>query len=92
MTTTRKGWGDEAACRNAPDPDIFYPLPRDPQSVKLARAYCRRCPVQTECGRYARGSGDAHAILAGTTPEQRRKSRLPLLHRTTPTRKDTSHG
>ncbi|MCF7550998.1 WhiB family transcriptional regulator [Pseudonocardia sp. WMMC193] len=51
-------WRDEAACRDAPDPDEFFPkTSKGPGSGesgvsrvrRLARKWCARCPVLDEC-------------------------------------------
>lgn len=48
-------WEDRAACRNAADPEAFFPI-ASPGSNHLdlrpARAYCNRCPVKAECLAY----------------------------------------
>lgn len=71
-----------AACR-AVDPELFYPLGREgspgyERGLAEARAVCSGCPVRGACLRYALDSGDAFAVLAGTTPGQRRELRLRL--------------
>lgn len=38
-------WEHEAACRNAPNPDIFF----NPKRINDANHYCSRCPVVLAC-------------------------------------------
>lgn len=77
FTTSRAGddWRHRGACRDE-DPELFFPTgtsgPARSQ-VKQAKRVCRRCPVQKTCLQWAIDSGDAWAVLGGTTPEERRK-------------------
>lgn len=65
-------WRDDAAC-NGIDPEMFYP--RHGAEGKLdaiqARAICRSCPVTAECLEWALSVGDRHAVLGGTTAQER---------------------
>lgn len=80
MFTTSCSWARRAACRKRGE--LFYPVgddwaaPGNAARAEAAKAVCARCPVQAECLDYALESGDAHAILGGLTPAERR--RLPV--------------
>lgn len=74
-------WMDLAACTNV-DPEIFFPTITSAYnsaegvvpvgySAAAAKRICRGCPVIGECLQFALDTGDKHAILAGTTPEER---------------------
>lgn len=70
-------WTDRAACRNAPDPSIFFPE-RVPGVytkwlVDRAKEYCNRCPVICEC--LDEGLDEHHGVWGGTTEEERRRLR-----------------
>lgn len=49
----RHSWSAEAECRNAPNPDIFFPKNGRPKKVPDWRELCESCPVQRECLQWA---------------------------------------
>lgn len=66
-------WMSEAECRNS-NPDLFYPSATGRWSqrrIREALQVCRRCPVIADCLAWAFEMKDGHAILGGTTPDQR---------------------
>lgn len=63
-------WQDNAACRGAPDPSIFYPS-RGGQLVE-ALAYCNACPVTVECLLAGFAEGDWFSVRGGMSVRQRR--------------------
>lgn len=65
-------WKDDAACRHATDPSIFFPKPGD--SVREAKAICAGCPVRSECLDYALRLGE-HGIWGSTSERERRRIR-----------------
>ena len=71
-------WKWDAACQGM-GPDIFY-LDQGGPNVNLAklqaaREICGRCPVKSECLRYAVDNCIGTGIWAGTTPQQRKRLR-----------------
>jgi WhiB family redox-sensing transcriptional regulator len=64
----------DAAC-GADDLDLFYPDPGDTAAEQAAKRVCAGCPVQEPCLEMALATGDQHAILGGTTPEERGRLR-----------------
>ena len=62
-------WTDHAVCGNRQD-DLFFPVGNrstddlDDQTEK-AFAYCRRCPVKTQCLEWALESGQGFGIWGG---------------------------
>jgi len=60
-----RSWMDEAACRNHPDPDLWYPdtaalyTPR----IREAQQICASCPVKAEC--YDFGRDEKYGIFGG---------------------------
>jgi WhiB family redox-sensing transcriptional regulator len=46
-------WRSLAACRNTPDPDIFFPMDGTRAAAGAAKAICRRCPVLADCRSWA---------------------------------------
>lgn len=73
-------WWSRSACR-AEDPELFFPAAR---SVTLfvqlakAKAICGRCPVSSECLRYALATGQQHGVWGGKSEEERRVLRRRL--------------
>lgn len=73
-------WRMRAACRDK-DPEMFYPVgdawvgEANARRADQAKAVCAGCPVRTQCLVFAVESGDEFAVLGGTLPEERRKSR-----------------
>lgn len=43
---------DRALCVGAPDPDIWFPFPKDDQTRERAQAICARCPIAAACARF----------------------------------------
>jgi WhiB family transcriptional regulator, redox-sensing transcriptional regulator len=60
----------DAACGDQ-DPELFYPDPYDLATEQAARQVCAGCPVREPCLEMALATGDQHAILGGTTPQER---------------------
>lgn len=71
-------WGDLAACRDAPDPDVFFPL--SGRSSPSARVFCQDCPVTEECLAHALSLPEKFGIWGGTS-ERERKSLKKRLRR-----------
>lgn len=60
----------DAACGDE-DLVLFYPDPGDLETEHAAKALCAGCPVREPCLEMALQTGDQHAILGGTTPQER---------------------
>jgi len=76
-------WREHAACRHC-NPDLFFPAGTTGAAVHeiaAAKAVCAECPVQSQCLRFARRTGQAYGIWGGTTEDERitmrRLSRRP---------------
>jgi WhiB family redox-sensing transcriptional regulator len=71
-------WRSRGACVTA-DPEIFYPPPNNSRGraevIEEALSWCRRCPVRADCLEWALTTPDAHGVIAGTTPTERRTIR-----------------
>lgn len=68
-------WRDHALCVNAPDPDIFFPDPKDIATQALAKSWCYACPVRPECLDFhlrAESPSSASGIVGGMTEGERR--------------------
>jgi WhiB family transcriptional regulator, redox-sensing transcriptional regulator len=73
----RTDWRDHAACSGL-DPDLFFPVSASGASltdIEAAKRICRRCPVTTQCLRWALELGQVSGIWGGTTEEERRALR-----------------
>lgn len=47
-------WLRQAACKEAADPEIFFPPPANSRLIiQEAKSYCNRCPVRRECLQHA---------------------------------------
>lgn len=73
-------WQNDAACRDAPDPNIFYPDPLPQRASHEQRvafrkrqeealSYCARCAVREKCGPYALEVSGGYGIWA-SMPEK----------------------
>jgi WhiB family redox-sensing transcriptional regulator len=77
MTTTAENladWWSLAACQSA-DPDLFFPIATSGPALKQvagAKAVCARCPVRTDCLRYALAADPLQGIWGGLSEEERR--------------------
>ncbi|WP_371793883.1 WhiB family transcriptional regulator [Streptomyces albidoflavus] len=67
-------WTAQAACIGAP-PDIFHP-PQDAGRVHLtikeAKSWCARCPVQAQCLTEALDRDEPHGVFGGMDAGERR--------------------
>jgi WhiB family transcriptional regulator, redox-sensing transcriptional regulator len=78
------GWQRDAACKDTPDPDVFFPGKGD--DGEAAKQVCAGCPVIGECLEFALATmppGDRdHGVYGGLTPAERARLRGgPVLHR-----------
>lgn len=56
------------------DPELFFPIGWGDEytfQIKVAKAVCRGCPLKAQCLEFALETGDQHAVIAGTIPEER---------------------
>lgn len=75
-----EGWRHRAKCRNAENPELWFP-PRDKTKYKQiadqAKAICfgrdgaPECPVRVECLLYAEGNDEQHGIWGGLSHRER---------------------
>jgi len=66
-------WVEDAACRDDPYPDDWFPDTPGTRNPSAARAIdiCRSCPVSHDCLRYAQNRPEPHGIWGGMTAQQR---------------------
>ena len=70
-------WYHDAACRGE-DPELFFPIgTTGPALLQLmeAKRVCARCPVQSECLRWAIVTGMEHGVWGGMSEDERRALR-----------------
>jgi WhiB family transcriptional regulator, redox-sensing transcriptional regulator len=77
-------WQHDAACKDAPDPDVFFP--GKTASAEAAKQVCAGCPVIGDCLEFALATMPApdrdHGVYGGLTPAERaRLAGGPLLIR-----------
>jgi WhiB family redox-sensing transcriptional regulator len=70
-------WQHNAACREAPDPEVFFPGKSD--SGEAAKQVCAGCPVIGDCLDFALATMPAadrdHGVYGGLTPAERARLR-----------------
>ncbi|MET0702478.1 MAG: WhiB family transcriptional regulator [Mycobacterium sp.] len=75
----RHAWTLRAKCRelqysqNLEIRDMMFPNARAAAQIAAAKRYCLGCPVSAQC--LQDGLGDAHAVRAGLTADERRRLR-----------------
>jgi WhiB family redox-sensing transcriptional regulator len=70
-------WMDRAACRDV-DPELFFPVGTGvlaERQTSRAKAVCRRCPVRSECLRWAQHHSQDDGVWGGLDPDERRMVR-----------------
>ncbi len=60
-------------CTN--DPESWYPNKGESDTVRLALALCRTCPVEPECLASALANDERYGVWGGKTARQRRRLR-----------------
>jgi len=63
-----RDWMTKAACRNHPNPEVFFPSARDVhvrKEIAEAARICAACPVIEKCGQYRRDTESAWGIWGG---------------------------
>lgn len=80
-------WMDDAACRDHPNPDAFFPtgvgiLSR--RQTASAALICKACPVQQACGEHKKRTGATSGVWAGGMhrPRTQRPRPAPISHGT----------
>lgn len=67
-------WQHRAACRNHPNPDLWFPNQTDDAARATAKAICAGCPVRADCLTDAMQPGMrsyVRGIWGGTTERER---------------------
>jgi WhiB family transcriptional regulator, redox-sensing transcriptional regulator len=71
------GWQQDAACKDVPDPDVFFP--GKGEHAEAAKRVCAGCPVLVECLEFALATMRAperdHGVYGGLTPAERARLR-----------------
>jgi WhiB family transcriptional regulator, redox-sensing transcriptional regulator len=71
------GWQQDAACKDTPDPDVFFPGKSD--DSEGAKQVCAGCPVIGKCLEFAlttmRAAERDHGVYGGLTPAERARLR-----------------
>ena len=79
-------WKQKAQCwgkTTSPSTDYWYPDDDDPNrihNIKIAKSYCKLCPVMSECLDYALSNDEEYGIWGGMTPRERRKHKRKKDH------------
>ena len=64
---------DGAICATHPDPELWFPTPKDQQVTDIAVAICTDCPVRNACLAYALEHDIDHGIWGGQTATERQR-------------------
>lgn len=79
MSRGTLSWQASALCAQA-DPDFWFLAPQEGGKYTEAKAFCRRCPVRTECADYALAgewglpATERRGVWAGMSPVDRVKA------------------
>jgi len=68
------GWRQKAACLNE-DPELFFPIGTTGAAldqIQRAKAICRKCPVITQCLKWALDTAQESGVWGGMSEEERR--------------------
>ncbi len=68
-------WRQRAACREIPDPDIFFPIGTTGPALEQAEAaktICIECEVRETCLAWALETGQDTGVWGGLSEEERR--------------------
>ena len=67
----RPPYQQDAACRTAEDPSVFFPSPGDTEALKAAKAMCATCPGVDDCLKYALENNERYGIWGGKSTRER---------------------
>lgn len=73
-TATGDNWRHRAVCRDE-NPELFFPPGNTGLSllqIEEAKTVCRRCPVVTECLKWALGTRQEAGVWGGVSEDERR--------------------
>ena len=78
-------WRDKAACKGQ-DTELFFPNPSDHEAAAWALAWCKACPVVTECLKAELAVEPTslllrHGVYGGTLPGDRHSAYRAELYR-----------
>lgn len=69
-------WMINAACRGAPEPDLWFPISEiGPGAAQVAEAknVCAGCPVREDCLAFALALGLDYGVFGGMAASERRE-------------------
>lgn len=68
-------WRQRAACRDSPDPDLFFPVGNTGpalEQIEAAKQICRICQVRQECLDWALTTKQESGVWGGLSEDERR--------------------
>jgi WhiB family redox-sensing transcriptional regulator len=71
-------WRQRAACRDSPDPDLFFPVGNTGpalEQIEAAKRICRICQVREECLDWALTTKQESGVWGGLSEDERRALR-----------------
>jgi WhiB family transcriptional regulator, redox-sensing transcriptional regulator len=87
-------WYHLAACQDE-DPEMFFPIGATGPALRQlmnAKRVCARCPVQSECLRWALTTGIEHGVWGGMSEDERRAIKQQTARRRRPLRLGVRSG
>jgi WhiB family redox-sensing transcriptional regulator len=85
MELANGDWRHRAMCRDAEDPDLWFPVGNSGPAllqISEAKVVCRRCPVASSCLTYALESGQDAGVWGGMSEDERRALKRRTLRKT----------
>jgi hypothetical protein len=83
-TNAAPNWRTNAACRNADDLEIFFPIGHSPSAIAQeaeAKKFCNQCPVIQQCLQWALDTGQETGVWGGLSEDERRAMKRKVLER-----------
>lgn len=69
------GWRDEAACRDHPEKELWFPIGNTGPALRMinaAKRICESCPVRQDCLTWALDAGEDAGVWGGLSEDERR--------------------
>jgi WhiB family redox-sensing transcriptional regulator len=77
-----QSWRSKAACKDASDPDIFFPVGVTGAAIgqiRQAKRVCNSCEARSDCLEFALATNQECGVWGATTEDERRKLRRAWL-------------
>jgi WhiB family transcriptional regulator, redox-sensing transcriptional regulator len=78
LSADKESWRKQALCAGHPGRKAWFA--DDPFSLRQAKAFCRACPVASECLAFAMATDEQDGVWGGMTVVERARLRRELAH------------